>query len=90
MSGDTRNKLTSRTNRFFVSERYMEDANHGHKSVPDLVESIMKGSGLVKEEFCTFEMPRKISDLANVASEPAIVTPSYPIFAVFGRASGQL
>ena len=35
---------------FFVTEKYHEDVKQDEKSVPDLVESIMKGSGLVKEE----------------------------------------
>ena len=31
-------------------EKYIEDAKQEEKDVPDLLESIMKGSGLVKEE----------------------------------------
>ena len=29
-------------------------------------------------------------DSANVASEPVILSPSHPLFAIFGRASGQI
>ena len=35
---------------FFVMEKYVEDAKQEKKDVPDLLEAIMKGSGLVKEE----------------------------------------
>ena len=44
----TKRKLYPRQRYFFV--KYIEDAKQGQKVAPDLVESIMKGSGLVKEE----------------------------------------
>ena len=66
----------------------------------------MKGSGHVKDELwrilfklshfrpeitkfrvCTFG---KITDSANVASDTVILTPSHPLFAIFGCASGQI
>ena len=34
----------------FVIEKYVEDVKQKEKDLPDLVESITKGSGLVKEE----------------------------------------
>ena len=43
-------KLTLRKRHFFVIEKYIEDVKQEEKDVPDLLESIMKGSGLVKEE----------------------------------------
>ena len=42
--------LTLRKNTLFFIEKYVEDVKQEEKDVPDLVESIMKGSGLVKEE----------------------------------------
>ena len=50
MAPDTKRKLYLRKIYFFVIEKYIEDAKQGQKVAPDLVESIMKGSGLVKEE----------------------------------------
>ena len=44
-------QLTLRKRHLFVIEKYIEDVKQEEKDVPDLVESIMKGSGLVKEEF---------------------------------------
>ena len=44
------NKLTLRKKHFFVIEKYVEEVKQDEKDVPDLVESRMKGSGLVKEE----------------------------------------
>ena len=46
----TKSKLYPRKKHFFVIEKYIEDAKQDQKADPDLVESIMKGSGLVKEE----------------------------------------
>ena len=43
-------EVVPKKNTFFVIEEYIEDAKQDQKVVPDLVESIMKGSGLVKEE----------------------------------------
>ena len=43
-------KLTPRKRHFFVIEKCVEDVKQHEKHVPDLLESIMKGSGLVKEE----------------------------------------
>ena len=43
-------KLYLRKRHFFVIEKYVEDVKQKEKDVLDLVESIMKGSGLVKEE----------------------------------------
>ena len=46
----TKRKLSLGKRYFFVIEKYIEDVKQKEKDVPDLVESIMKGSGLVKEE----------------------------------------
>ena len=35
---------------FFVIEKYVDDVKQNEKHVPDLLEAIMEGSGLVKEE----------------------------------------
>ena len=45
-------KLYLRKKQFFVIlvEKYLEDAKQDEKRVPDLLESIMKAPGLVKEE----------------------------------------
>ena len=43
-------KLFPRKRHFFVIEKYVEDVKHDEKHVLDLLEPIMKGSGLVKEE----------------------------------------
>ena len=45
---------------------------------------------ITKITVCTFEMSGKITDSANVASEPVIPTPSHTLFTIFGRASGQI
>ena len=46
---DTKRKLYPRKRHFFVMEKYIEDAKQEEKDVPDLLDSIMKGSGLIKE-----------------------------------------
>ena len=43
-------QLTLGTKHFFVIETYIEDAQQDEKHVPDLLESIMRPPGLVKEE----------------------------------------
>ena len=43
-------RLTIRKRHLFVIEKYVEDVKEKKKHVLDLLESIMKGSGLVKEE----------------------------------------
>ena len=50
MARDTKRKLTLRTRHFLVIEKYVEDVKQDEKDVPDLLEPVMKGSGLVKEE----------------------------------------
>ena len=50
VSDTEKSKLTLRKRHFFVMEKYVEDVKQKEKDVLDLVESIMKGSGLVKEE----------------------------------------
>ena len=42
VSGNTKTKLTLRKRHFSVIEKYVEDVKQDEKSVPDLVESIMK------------------------------------------------
>ena len=82
----------------------LRTSNRMKKGVLDLLESIMKPSGLVKEELrrisaqtgqfrskitkiwvCTFQMSRKITDSANVASETVISTPSHASAAPFSQ-----
>ena len=48
--GTHKKKLYLRKRQSVVIEKYIEDAKQDQKVAPDLVESIMKGSGLVKEE----------------------------------------
>ena len=43
-------KLTLSKTYFFVVEKYIDDVKQDEKHIPDLLESMMKGSGLVKEE----------------------------------------
>ena len=50
MAYTRKNRLTLRKLHVFVTEKYIEDVKQEEKDVPDLLESIMKGSGLVKEE----------------------------------------
>ena len=47
---DTKRKLYSRKNMFFVMEKYIEDARQEEKDVLDLLEAIMRPTRLVKEE----------------------------------------
>ena len=96
------NKLTIRIIHIFVIEKYVEDVKQEEKDIPDLLESIMKGSGIVKEELrrivckmsqfrpkilkirvCTFQMSGKITDSSKTS-------PRAPLFAIFGRGSGQI
>ena len=48
--GDTKRKLNLRKRLFFVIEKYIEDVKQDEKHVPDLLESIMRPTCLVKEE----------------------------------------
>ena len=43
-------KLYLRKTQFFVIENYVEDVKQVQKDVPDLVESIMRPTDLVKDE----------------------------------------
>ena len=98
----TKSKLTLRTKHLFVLERSVEDVKQDEKSVLDLLESIMKPSGLANGELrriscklsqfrpnitkiraCTFHMSEKIRDSSKAS-------PQATLFAIFGRASGQI
>ena len=46
----TRKGSCLRKRHFFVMEKYIEDAKQEEKDVPDLLESIMRSTCLVKEE----------------------------------------
>ena len=48
--GDTKRKLYLRKTHFFVIGKYVEDIKQEEKDVPDLLESIMRPTCLVKEE----------------------------------------
>ena len=97
-------KLSLGKRLFFVIEKYVEDVKQGQKVAPDLVESIMRPTDIVKEQLqrktqkmhqfrsqitkirvCTFEMSRKITDSANVSSEPVILTPPHASAAPFSQ-----
>ena len=45
-----KNKLTLRKIYFFVIENYIEDVKQDEKSVPDLLEAIMRPTDPVKED----------------------------------------
>ena len=45
-----KNKLTLRKKDVLVIEKHVEDVKQDEKSVPDLVELIMKAPGIVKEQ----------------------------------------
>ena len=47
-------------------------------------------SKIKKNRVCTFQMSRKNPDSANVAFEAVISTHPHTLFAMFGRASGQI
>ena len=48
--GDTKRTLYLRTKLVFIMEKSVEDAKQEEKDVPDLLESIMRPTCLVKEE----------------------------------------
>ena len=48
------------------------------------------GSEIAKVRVCTFQMSGKIPDSTNVAFEAVILTHPHLLFAIFGRASGQI
>ena len=50
MGRTTKRKLYLREIHVFVIEKYIEDARQDEEHVPDLLESIMRPPGLVKEE----------------------------------------
>ena len=50
MGRDTKGKLYLRKIHVFVIEKYVEDVKQDEKQVLDLLESIMRPPGLVKEE----------------------------------------
>ena len=50
MAPDTKRKLYLRTIHVFVIEKCVEDVEQEEKDVPDLLESIMRFTCLVKEE----------------------------------------
>ena len=56
----TQKEVDPKKKTVFVIEKYIEDVKQKEKDVPDLVESIMKGSGLVKEELRKFMQNDKI------------------------------
>ena len=45
---------------------------------------------ITKIRVCNFQMSGKITDSANVAFEAVILTHPHSLFAIFGRASGQI
>ena len=100
----TKKQKTISKRHFFLIlvEKYIEDLRQDEKHVPDLLEAIMRPTDPVKEELrqklykitqisskfkkirvCTFQMSGKIRDSTNVAFEE-------PLFAIFGRARGQI
>ena len=62
------NKLTLRERHFFVMEKYIEDARQEEKDVPDLLESIMRPTCLVKEELrpILFKLGQFTPEITNI------------------------
>ena len=60
----------------------------------DLQQKLFKidqfGSKITKIGVCTFQMSGKIPDSTNVAFEAVLLTHPHTLFAIFGRASGQI
>ena len=50
MGRNSKRKLYLRKRHFFDIENYVEDAKEDEKHVPDLLESMMRSTCLVKEE----------------------------------------
>ena len=50
MGRNTKRKLYLRKNTYFCYRKYVEDVKQDEKHVPDLLESIMRPTCLVKEE----------------------------------------
>ena len=97
-----KNKLTLSKTYFFVIEKHVEDVKQDEKHVPDLVESIMEGFGLVKEElqlisFKSNQFRPKISKIrvctfqtSGKIPDSSKTSPRAPFLAIFGRASSQI
>ena len=71
MAPNTKRELTLRKY-IFVIEKYIEDVRQKETDVPDLLESIMKGSGLVKEELRLISY--KMSQFGSKISEIKVST----------------
>ena len=83
-------------------EKYAEDIKQDEKSVPDLVESIMKQSGLAKEDLRRILMKMnqfrsKITSIkvctfqmSGKIPDLSKTSPQATLFAIFGGASGQI
>ena len=86
----------------FCYRKYVRDVKQDEKHVPDLLDAIMRPTCLVKVELrhflfklsqfrptitkirvCTFQVSGKIPDSSKTS-------PRAPLFATFGRASGQI
>ena len=97
MARETKRKLHLRKKHIFVADKYVEDVKQDEKSIPDLVESIMKAPGLVKDGlrlilFKIYQSRPKTTKIAKVQN-PRIglpITPHHFKFAIFGRASGRI
>ena len=70
--GTHKKKLYLRKTHVFVIERYIEDAKQEEKDVPDLVESIIRLTGLVKEELRNILM--KMSQFRHKSSKIRVST----------------
>ena len=69
---DTKRKLYLRKRHFFVMEKYIEDAKQEEKDVPDLLESIMRPTCLVKQELHQnlFKMTQFRPEIAKIRVSP--------------------
>ena len=102
MAPGTKRKLYLRKRHFFVIEKYVEDVKQDEKSVPDLLESIIRPTDSVKEELrlILFKMNQfrpKITkirvctfQMSGKIPDSSVTSPRAPFLAIFGRASGQI
>ena len=83
---DTQEQVDPKKKNCCVAEKYDEDVRQDEKHVPDLLELIMKGSGLVKEELRSFSF--KIDQFGSNISKIRVSTFWIPEICCF-PAGGQ-
>ena len=98
----TQKQKTISKGHFFLIEKYIEDLRQDEKHVPDLMESIMRPPGPVKEElrqklFKIDQFGSKIKkirvctfQMSGKILDSTNVAFEAPLFAIFGPARGQI